>query len=97
MTTVRFTRRAERDLLEIGRHTLAEWGPRQAERYLTSLENCCRRLAAVPSSGRPCEEIRPGLRRQEQGRHVIFYRSSSQGILVTRILHDRMLPQKRLL
>lgn len=93
MPTVRFTRRAERDLFEIGQHTLAEWGPRQAARYLNNLENCCHRLANIPSKGRPCDEIRPGLRRQEQGRHVIFYRPTPTGILVTRILHERMLPQ----
>jgi len=29
----------------------------------------------------------------EQGKHVVFYRIEKDGIVVTRILHVRMLPQ----
>jgi plasmid stabilization system protein ParE len=36
----------------------------------------------------------PGLYRREQGKHVIFFRRESGGILVSRILHDRMLLEK---
>lgn len=32
----------------------------------------------------------------ELGKHVIFYRSDAHGILVSRILHKRMLPEQRL-
>jgi plasmid stabilization system protein ParE len=28
------------------------------------------------------------------GRHVIFYRRETKGILVSRILHQRMLPER---
>jgi plasmid stabilization system protein ParE len=34
------------------------------------------------------------LRRQEHGKHVVFYRQERGGILVCRILHQRMLPKK---
>lgn len=51
-------------------------------------------LADNPASGRNCDDVRPGLRRVERGRHVIFYRETAEGILVSRILHQRMLPEK---
>jgi plasmid stabilization system protein ParE len=35
-----------------------------------------------------------GLRRIEIGRHVVFYREDAGGILVSRILHQRMLPER---
>jgi len=78
--------------MDIGVYTLRTWGPDQALRYLADLEGTCQTLANNPGCGRLCEHIRPGLRRLEQGRHVIFYRKDAQGILISRILHDRMLP-----
>jgi plasmid stabilization system protein ParE len=29
----------------------------------------------------------------EHGRHVVFYREETEGILISRILHRRMLPE----
>ena len=83
---------AEEGLLDISAYTLRTWGERQADRYLSELENCCRKLAANPLMGRPCDDISSGLRRIEQGSHVIFYRQKSDGILISRILHRSMLP-----
>ena len=48
-------------------------------------------LADNPGLGRACDYVRPGLRRMECARHVVFYRESGGGILVSRILHQRML------
>ena len=94
MPIARYSRRAEADLLDIGAYTLDTWGTQQAVRYLNELETCCERLANEPSRGRPCDEIRPGLQRFEHGRHVVFYRQARGGILVSRILHQRMLPER---
>ncbi len=94
MAVVRFSRRAEADLLAIGNYTLRTWGRDQAIRYLDELEACCQKLSEQPGLGRACEDIRPGLQRFEHGRHVVFYRQETGGILVSRILHQRMLPQR---
>lgn len=94
MATARFSRRAKADLLEIGAYTLRTWGLDQALKYLDQLEACCQTLAENPVLGRACPEIRPGLRRFGQGRHVVFYRPEAGGILVSRILHQRMLPER---
>jgi len=45
--------------------------------------------------GRLCDDVRPGLRRHEHGRHVVFYRQGRGGILISRILHQRMLPDRQ--
>jgi toxin ParE1/3/4 len=89
----RLSRRAERDLLEIGAFTLKQWGPDQVRRYLAKLDECCKQIAEMPTMGRTANEVRPGLRRIEHGRHVIFYRESPEGILVGRIVHQRMLAE----
>jgi toxin ParE1/3/4 len=91
----RFSRRAETDLYDIGRYTLRNWGKAQTDRYIGELEDCCQLLANSPALGRLCDEIRPGLRRMEQGKHVVFYREESGGIMIARILHQRMLPDKQ--
>jgi toxin ParE1/3/4 len=75
----RFSRRAETDLLAIGEYTLRTWGETQAARYLDDIGHCCQMLAANPGLGRVCDYIRPGLRRHEHGKHVIFFRSERGG------------------
>jgi toxin ParE1/3/4 len=82
------SRAAESDLVDIANWTLRTWG------YIDDLEACCRKLARSPDSGRRCDRVRPGLRRMEHGSHVIFFRSEPAGILVYRILHRRMLPER---
>ena len=94
MAAFRFTRRAEADLLSIGAYTLRTWGEDQTIRYLDDLEAWCQMLADNPTLGRVCDEVRPGLRRMERGRHVVFYREDAGAILVSRILHQRMLPER---
>ncbi len=94
MATFRLSRLAEADLLDIATYTLRTWGQDQAIRYVDDLEACCRKLAHNPVLGRVCDHVRPGLRRTEHARHVLFYRIEAGGIVVSRILHQRMLPER---
>jgi toxin ParE1/3/4 len=89
----RFSRRAETDLLNIAAYTLRTWEQAQTDRYIGDLEACCEQLADNPGSGRPCGYVLAGLRRMEHGKHVVFYRQETDGVLVSRILHQRMLPE----
>jgi putative addiction module CopG family antidote len=86
---------AEADLMDMATYALEAWGADQAIRYIDDLERTCKRLAENPQLGRPCEHIRPGLRRMESGRHVIFYRVDQAGVFVSRVLHQRMLPERQ--
>jgi plasmid stabilization system protein ParE len=56
-----------------------------------------RMLADKPALGRECGAVRPGLRRMERGEHVVFYREDAGGILISRILRQRMLPEKHVI
>jgi toxin ParE1/3/4 len=94
MPSVRFSGKAKADLLSIGAHTLRTWGEAQTARYLDGLERCTKMLARNPQMGRPCDWVRPGLQRLEQGRHVVFYRRQKNGIFVVRILHESMSPDR---
>lgn len=94
MATVRYSVQAKADLLSMGKYTLHAWGEAQAARYLANLEDCTRMLARNATIGRSCNWIRPGLRRFEAGKHVLFYRRLADCILVTRILHQSMMPDR---
>ena len=95
MAAFRHSRRAEADLLGIAQYTLRTWGEEQTIRYIDDLEVCCQMLADNPMLGRACDPIRQGLRRMERGRHGVFYREDGGGILISRILHRRVLPERR--
>jgi toxin ParE1/3/4 len=95
VASFRFSRRAEADLLSVADYTLRTWGEDQAIRYIDDLESCCQMLGDNPALGRVGDDVRPGLRRMEHGRHVVFYRETAGGILVSRILHQRMLPERQ--
>jgi len=94
MASLRYSRRAEDDLLGIARYTRRMWGETQVEIYLGELEDCCVGLAANPLLGRPCAEVSPGLRRMERGQHVVFYRLRGKGIVVVRVLHRAVMPRR---
>ena len=81
--------------MEIATYTLQTWGEDQVVRYIDNLEDRCEQLANNPRLGRACDHIRPGLHRMECGRHVIFYRVNNAGVLVSRILHQHMLPERQ--
>jgi len=89
-----FSRSAEKDLRNIAVYTLDYWGKAQTGRYLSELAAVCQTLADNPGLGRVYVHVRPGLRRLEHGKHGVFYRQErGGGILITRILHQRMLPE----
>lgn len=82
--------RAQRDLDEIWDHTAKVWGIDQAELYTRQLWRHIQAVAAQPTIGRPCPEIRGGYHKFPSGSHVLFYRPIDGGIDIVRILHERM-------
>jgi len=87
-------RLAESDLRSIIRYTVKTWGRDQARRYSQGLLDCFLLLGKNPSLGRRCDSIHPGLQRFEHGKHVVFYLSQPDGVLIVRVLHQQMLPEK---
>ena len=93
MASFRFSRRALADLDSITEYTIRTWGEAQAARYIGRLEQASKRLVDIPSLGRRCEHIQPGLWRMEEGSHVVFFRRVGADVFICRILHYRMMPE----
>jgi toxin ParE1/3/4 len=85
---------AEEDIDQISAYTTKTWGWRQTNHYLAKLEDGFSLLAQNPSVGRSCDSIRPGLRRFEIGKHVVFYLIEPGKLLIVRVLHQQMIPAK---
>ena len=47
-------------------------------------------LAAEPARGRDASELAPNLRRSAYESHIIFYVPEATGVLIVRVLHQRM-------
>jgi len=91
------SRRARQDLRDIGRHSQREWGLEQRDIYLRALHHAMERNAVRPGLGVGREDILPGLRCLTVGRHHVYYRWAAPGIIVLRILHQRMDPYRHLI
>jgi toxin ParE1/3/4 len=82
---------ARMDLIGIGIYTEKQWGKRQRKKYLDQLNRIIQRLAKNPTQGgRQRHELPDAPYGYHEGRHVIFYRPTSNGIEVIRVLHDSM-------
>jgi toxin ParE1/3/4 len=81
---------AQADLDEVWEFSAERWGEDRAERYVRDLWRGIERIAANPSRGRACDDVRTGYRKYTVRSHVLFYRSVPSGIDVVRILHQSM-------
>jgi toxin ParE1/3/4 len=94
LNTYRLGPKAGDDLTAIFHYTVENWGAEQAERYIDALDKTFQLIASSPGIGRASDQIYPGVRRIENGSHVIFYKKDKHGIFIARILHKRMMPSK---
>jgi toxin ParE1/3/4 len=90
MAEYRLSPAAEHDLENIWRYTRRQWSLQQADRYIDMLRAAFAELADAPMVASACDHIRPGYRRFQVERHIIYFRNAPYGIAVIRILHDRM-------
>jgi toxin ParE1/3/4 len=90
------TEDAERDIIDIYLYTLQKFGPLQAGKYTSELFGRISDIAAQPSLGRDFSDVHPGTRRSNQASHAIYYRQTGTGVLILRILHQRMDPARHL-
>lgn len=83
---VRIVPAAARDLEGIHEHTVDQFGPSQAARYIDGLREAFDRLALFPRIG---VEARPGsgVRVWHYQRHRVVYRVTPEAIEVSRVLH----------
>ncbi len=81
---------ADADIENIAEASLQQWGLAQAERYILGLHEMFHMLAAFPDLGRDVSHIRAGYRTAETASHSVFYRKTESGVLIVRVLHQRM-------
>jgi toxin ParE1/3/4 len=85
-----YTRAAERDLAEIHAYTIERWGEAQADRYLSDLERACNRIASGSAIVSRLPFRADEMFRTRQGRHLVIFREVDGGVLIVRVLHERM-------
>lgn len=90
MRKYRLTPRALKDLDLIADFTLATWGERQSEKYLSDMAKRFDWLSKNPGAGRLREEIGEGYRSYRQGSHLIFYIVSGDIVAIIGIPHGSM-------
>jgi toxin ParE1/3/4 len=96
MAGYRLTRQAAADLTDIYLYTFETFGEAQAERYVDDIYTCVSLIAENPRLGGNASFVRPGLLRFPHRNHSIFYKPETDGILIVRVLHDRMDPIGRM-
>lgn len=85
----RLSPRALADLEAIWLWTAERWSAEQAESYHAGLVSALEGLARGSKKGRPAE-IRFGYFKYAAGAHLVFYRRTTFGVDIIRILHQRM-------
>ncbi|TKB93177.1 MAG: type II toxin-antitoxin system RelE/ParE family toxin [Nitrospira sp.] len=90
MASYSLSSKAAADLEDIYEYTIIHFGLEQARVYLLGLHGRFQMLAEQPTQGRKADELAPGLRRVEYQSHVVFYIPKDHGVLIVRVLHQRM-------
>lgn len=98
MAKYNLTKKAVEDLADIWNYTFEEWSEKQADTYYDMLIANCKRIAENPNLGKNYNGITENLFGLRTNRHIIFYRQIAKNeIEVTRILHERMDLENRIL
>jgi toxin ParE1/3/4 len=96
MAEYRLAPAAERDLEKVWTYTARHWGVGQADRYIDIISTGFQELAQQPETAPACDHIRVGYRRHSVGRHMIYFKITTYGVVIVRVLHDRMDTFRRL-
>lgn len=86
MPSHRLTQPAEQDVVDIWLHVAAD-SIDAADRLVDRFTEAYGLLALNPELGEKMDQYRSGLRAWPVGRYVVYYRRSSEGIEVYRVLH----------
>lgn len=96
MAEFRLSPKAQRDLDGVFDHTVTHWDLSQAMHYTDLVESACTGLAEASLQSQNCATIRQGYRRRNIEQHVVYFRQTSYGIMIVRILHQCMDAPRRL-
>lgn len=82
--------KADKDIKEIYKYTVREFGFPQGGKYLDGLYACFAMLGLHPDAGHGAAWISKGYLRFEYESHVIFYKKRKADIWIIRVLHEKM-------
>ena len=90
MSSYTLSGEADADIEGIAQDSLQRWGLAHTEKYILGFHEAFQRLAEFPDIGRNASYIRSGYMRMETASHSVFYRKTEGGLLIVRVLHQRM-------
>jgi toxin ParE1/3/4 len=90
MGSYALSRQADNDIQAIAEDSVRTWGLARAETYILALHQAFQQLSEFPDMGRDVSHIRPGYRRMDSNSHAVFYKKTDSGVLIVRVLHQRM-------
>jgi len=90
MAQFKLSKKAERDLVNIAKYTIQNFGEQQSIKYKTELQDCIIRLVKNPKLGRSAAQFHPNLRRYNFKAHSVFYEVTDYGIFIVRVLGQQM-------
>ncbi|GAB59656.1 type II toxin-antitoxin system RelE/ParE family toxin [Rheinheimera nanhaiensis] len=86
MARYQLSRRADQDLFDIYIYGVQSFGFKQADAYITGMQERFEHIAAAPLSYPAVDSIRVGYRRCVYGVNTIYYRQEGDNVLIVRIL-----------
>ena len=86
MRRYRFSVAADADLDDITEY-YSPRNPAAGVAFFNDFEKRCRMTASFPKTGRPREELGPGIRSFVVRSYIVFFRPDSDGIVILRVLH----------
>ena len=96
MSSYDLTIEAQQDLIDIYLYTVKNFGAHRAEKYHDGFSEQFDTLAQNPLHGHAFDMVGEGRRRWLYQSHAIYYRPSSSGILVLRVLHQGQDPGRHI-
>lgn len=82
--------KADRDLENIYQYSVQEFGRTRAAQYIRDLDAAFHTLTDEPTLGRDDHSVRSGLLSYRVVSHVIFFKTTVDGIIILRVLHKSM-------
>lgn len=89
-SSYRIRQLAAENLEQIWLYTFQQWGAEQADQYLRALFDRFDLLAEYPKLGKARDDIKPGYFCFPEGRHLVFYIVTNNGIEIIGVPHQSM-------
>ena len=92
------SKHADQDIKHITKRSIIDFGELQTDKYMEGMEETLELLAGDPERGRTFIHgiTKKSYLHYRYLSHVVYYRQRKHDLLIVRILHIKMLPEKHL-